>query len=402
MSKENNLKDFLADLYVGISSRKPGASKNPQDFRKEIESIPAGGSSEGGSAECSGNHIIEVDELPEKGAASGIYKLKIAFCDLVMVYGGCAYVISYAEVAAEDETLTVSFNTIATYPTEEELASLLESDGNTTMHLYHVESEENIYVKIEGQFITLATAFDTEFSGFLTDKSEAPGDGMYAIGGGVAYYMYHDGLQDVILGDSTGYESLTEGMANVQLFCADDFPADPSPTDLTTETFVAYYIKNDTVNDIYLYYDSVWMTLGEFYNSVVGATITFAGEIHDPSLISAEGYYALTNVYDKMVFESDVYVPTSEEKTVEPTTYDQVVTPDADYLSQVTVKKIPSNYIIPTGTETFTENGTVDVTKIASAVIAIPDKATVYTVQTAAELPEDAVDGSLAIVLGGE
>lgn len=359
--------------------------------------------SSGGSSECSGDHIISVAELPEKGVAGGIYKLKMPFSDLIMVYGSGAYVISYAEVAAEDETLTVSFNTIATYPTEEELASLLESDGNAAMHLYHVESEENIFVKMEGEFITLATAFDTEFSGFLTDKSEASGDGMYAIGGGTAYYMYYDGLQDVILGDSTGYESLTEGMANVQLFCADDFPADPSPTDLTTETFVAYYIKNDTVNDIYLYYDSVWMTLGEFYNSVVGVTISFAGEIHDPSLISAEGYYALTNVYDRMVFESDVYVPTSEEKTVTPTTYDQEITPsDADYLKKVTVEKIPSNYIIPTGEQTYNENGEFDVTSIKKAIIAIPDKATVYTVQTVDELPADAVDGSLAIVLGGE
>lgn len=42
MSKQNNLKDFLADLYQGIVSKKPDASKNPQDFRSEIESIETG------------------------------------------------------------------------------------------------------------------------------------------------------------------------------------------------------------------------------------------------------------------------------------------------------------------------------------------------------------------------
>lgn len=43
MSKENNLKDYLTDLYQGIASKKPDASKNPQDFRAEIEAIETGG-----------------------------------------------------------------------------------------------------------------------------------------------------------------------------------------------------------------------------------------------------------------------------------------------------------------------------------------------------------------------
>lgn len=47
MSKRDNLKDYLTDLYQGIASKKPGASRNPQDFRAEIESIQTGG---GGSS----------------------------------------------------------------------------------------------------------------------------------------------------------------------------------------------------------------------------------------------------------------------------------------------------------------------------------------------------------------
>lgn len=42
MSKENNLKDYLTDLYEGIVSKKPDASKNPQHFRREIEGIAGG------------------------------------------------------------------------------------------------------------------------------------------------------------------------------------------------------------------------------------------------------------------------------------------------------------------------------------------------------------------------
>lgn len=43
MSKQDNLKEYLTDLYEGISSKKPGASRNPQNFRGEIESIVTGG-----------------------------------------------------------------------------------------------------------------------------------------------------------------------------------------------------------------------------------------------------------------------------------------------------------------------------------------------------------------------
>ena len=41
--KTNNLKAYLTDLYEGIVSKKPDASRNPQDFRSEIESIETGG-----------------------------------------------------------------------------------------------------------------------------------------------------------------------------------------------------------------------------------------------------------------------------------------------------------------------------------------------------------------------
>lgn len=42
MSKRDNLKDYLIDLYEGIASKKADASRNPQDFRNEIEAIETG------------------------------------------------------------------------------------------------------------------------------------------------------------------------------------------------------------------------------------------------------------------------------------------------------------------------------------------------------------------------
>ncbi len=363
------------------------------------------GYKKGGSVECSGEHVITVGVLPERGVDKGIYKLSVPFSDLVIVYSGES--MSFLEIASL-QSMEYSFNTIPTKTTENIKVSSVTS--SYVYHWYYIEDENDVFLYGDlagsgsNDWVSYGELDGGSFNGCISDVSKATADGYYAIGGNT-YYQYHDGLIDVILGDSTGYESLTEGMASVQLFMLNDFPADADAvaTDLQSGALAGYYIKNDSVNDIYLFCDSAWVTLGELYNSMVGVTISFAGEIHDPSLISAEGYYALTNVYDKMVFESDVYVPTSEEKTVTPTTYDQEITPsDADYLKKVTVKKIPSNYIIPTGEQTYNENGEFDVTSIKKAIIAIPDKATVYTVQTVDELPADAVDGSLAIVLGGE
>lgn len=42
MAKTDNLKDYLTDLYEGIKSKNPNASRNPQNFRTDIEAIEAG------------------------------------------------------------------------------------------------------------------------------------------------------------------------------------------------------------------------------------------------------------------------------------------------------------------------------------------------------------------------
>lgn len=39
MPKNNNLQDYLKDLYAGLSTVKPSASRDPQQFRSEIESL---------------------------------------------------------------------------------------------------------------------------------------------------------------------------------------------------------------------------------------------------------------------------------------------------------------------------------------------------------------------------
>lgn len=67
--------------------------------------------------------------------------------------------------------------------------------------------------------------------------------------------------------------------------------------------------------------------------------------------------------------------PTLQTKTATPTTSSQDVEPDSGYdgLSKVTVGAIPSQYIVPAGKKTITENGTdIDVSQFATADVAVP------------------------------
>lgn len=68
-----------------------------------------------------------------------------------------------------------------------------------------------------------------------------------------------------------------------------------------------------------------------------------------------------------------------QAKTATPTTSSQEITPDSAYsgLSKVTISAIPSNYIIPSGSQTVTSNNTYDVTSLAELVVNVPTGATI-------------------------
>ena len=67
-------------------------------------------------------------------------------------------------------------------------------------------------------------------------------------------------------------------------------------------------------------------------------------------------------------------VLTLESKTVTPSTSQQTITPTSTsyYLNSVVVNAIPSNYIIPSGSQTLTANNTYDVSSLAQVIVDVP------------------------------
>lgn len=223
-----------------------------------------------------------------------------------------------------------------------------------------------------------------------------------------AIYKVEKAFGDIVIYNGEVASSLLEKMPTAQCYSVATKPTENIVESNLADIWAFYYIENE--NDIFLYANigngAEWLSLSLLTD------MTFQGAISDVSEASSLGYYAVggtsyyqyvNGTWERMIYESKippVPEPTTEERTVTPQTYTQTVTPSsADYLSKVTVNPIPSNYIVPSGTKTITENGTHDVNTYSSARVEIP---TTYTVQTVADLPSNALDGALAIVLGGE
>ena len=83
-----------------------------------------------------------------------------------------------------------------------------------------------------------------------------------------------------------------------------------------------------------------------------------------------QGFYGLSSVTVNVPSES----PALQNKTVTPTTSQQTVTADSGYdaLGTVTVNKIPTEYVIPSGSQTITNNGTYDISSKAQVIVDVP------------------------------
>lgn len=148
----------------------------------------SGGSSSGG--DCSGKHIIEVDELPEVGVEGAIYGVP-TFSGAYAKMGDNAMLFS---AEAKVKCITTNSETLAA------MSQTMETiDGNRYCDygLFYITDIPDVYIAEKG-FWFGALSFGAMFGGLpfkgeITDVANATEDGYYAYIGKLTLYQYRDG-----------------------------------------------------------------------------------------------------------------------------------------------------------------------------------------------------------------
>ena len=178
MSKADNLRDYLSDLYEGIVSKKSGASRQPQNFRSEIESLRLW-------EECEKPHVIEVGTLPTENIdESAVYlcggayhKYEDVFVNIVKVENGEVFLLQ------DDSEDSLTFHIIPTKTTEGVI--LFDFATPDICNFYYIEDEEDCFVCFlssetgEITWTTLSSILGLTNGGVISDISGASGEGVY-------------------------------------------------------------------------------------------------------------------------------------------------------------------------------------------------------------------------------
>lgn len=173
------VKSKLQSLITASNAKTGKSDANLTDAVKTLLE----GYGQGGGGECSGKHIIEVDELPTENIdetaiywdGESYYKAVAGkFTDIIEVSSGSAtsVVDMYTEFG-----LTVELHQIKTKPTtEEELAEIVVTDMATGIAaIYFVEDVGDAFT-YDGSAWTAMGAI-----GVISDTSEATADGTYVV-----------------------------------------------------------------------------------------------------------------------------------------------------------------------------------------------------------------------------
>lgn len=253
MSKEDNIRDFLADLYQGIATKKPNASKNPQNFRAEVESIA-------GAA-----------KLQEKTVTPSLASQRIVADD-----GNDG--LSAVNIEAIQTVEGLANGSGVFYPATGKLYSKftvdIPADDSGECSGEHIISVTELPTDNIRSDVMYKRVIDMPFQGIIMIDNDE--DGPYDICSGL---------------DDFGY--------TFEFYTVDTKPSDEDviKTDYTNDSYCLYLVKDE--NDIYMYFmaeDYVpegWMSVSELFSSDTDQ-ISFGGVISDmKDAVSFDKYYAL-------------------------------------------------------------------------------------------------------------
>ncbi len=171
-------------------------------------------------------------------------------------------------------------------------------------------------------------------------------------------------IVNVPIGDTINNQNKTVTPSTSQ----QSITADSGYTGLGTVTVNAIQIETKTITPTTSEQD-ISPSTGKYISRVIVNAIQTETKSATPST-SAQ---TITPTSGKYLTSVSVAAIQTETKTATPNTTTQNITPTSGkYLTKVTVNPIPSNYIIPSGSDTVTANGTYDVTNLAEFIVNVP------------------------------
>ena len=244
-------------------------NKNDITITDAIASLEAG-YGQGGSTECSGEHVIQVEELPETGEEGTVYKIKeIRLIDLFMNSWGYSYVL-----------IMEVFTGVS--PTIYNVNSLDDVKEPNAMAIYYVVPEKTAYGYQDGSWSSVPEG--DEYTYVLADE--------------FVYYEWQNlGLKDVVMDGN-----LLSILATTSYYYVETKPVDPQVTDASNGVLHIYYVSDE--NDLFCYGDfdetgaNSWSSLGVMLDGA-----TFGGWVQSQAEATDESkYYAIGGKFFKKRF----------------------------------------------------------------------------------------------------
>ena len=330
----------------------------------------------------------EVEELPNVGNSNYTYILKK---DNYEVYAkseelGIFNFIEYMRQNGASSELVGVFDSKDQLPT----SNIKISDGMSSLYFYYVKNDD-LYIygsfSAEGNVWTGLSDLMFPFGGEITSTSEITAtETLYVLKseGIEKYYRYtyifELNMYQVDNGNKINFTEIAKEQGlKVNAEAVTSLPSEPIESDLST-TFYVYYLKGDNA---YVYNQNIlggWGTVSTLFE------IPYNGEVSSLDEMTTDGLYVLYNdgySYKELSKIPEGYIMPSgtlditnngnmnvtnyayvnvnvsaqavlQQKTIDPIKSSQDITPDSGYdgLSKVTIRAIPDNYIIPSGTIT--------------------------------------------------